>query len=82
MDKRVVIVLSDHGWTQAKIARRFKVTRTGVFHIVTRIKRLRGNLEGIRCEICRKRIEKKQYVEVEGTDSFLACDDCKEEMSA
>jgi len=79
MDKRVVIVLSDHGWTQAKIARRFKVSRTGVFHIIDQIRRLGGSKE-TRCEICKKKIEKKQYAEVEGTSPFLVCDDCKEEI--
>lgn len=78
MDKQVVIVLSNHGWSQAKIARRFKVSRTRIFYIVTQIKRL-GSKE-TRCEICGTKVYKQQHVKVEGTGPFLVCDGCKEEL--
>lgn len=80
MNKRVVIALADHGWSQAKIARRFKVSRARINQIVRQIKRTRINPEGIRCEICGKPIKKKQYMQVEEAGVFLICDNCKEKI--
>lgn len=77
MDKRTIIILADHGWSHAEIARRFNVSRARICQIV---KWLRDSLGITRCEICKTPIKKKQYVEIEGTTPFLVCDKCKKEL--
>ena len=60
MDKRMVALLFEHGWSQAKIARRFRVDRSLVCRFLNLIKRSKQ----IRCEVCGKLMGKKQYMKV------------------
>ena len=77
MDKGMVITLFDNGWSQAKIARRFKVSRARICQIINLTRKPKEDFEESKCEICGCSVKKKQYLKVEGSDPFLVCDKCK-----
>lgn len=82
IDKGVVIVLFDNGWSQTEIGRRFGVSRARVCQIVGNDKRYRNDAKKgkLLCEVCKGVIKKKQYAKVEGTKPFLVCEKCKEKL--
>lgn len=78
MNKAMVVFLSDQGWSQVKIARRFNVTRSRICQIVNHFKRLSGPPRGVECEICNKPIKKKHYIRIGEIEPILVCKKCME----
>ena len=77
IDKGVAVTMVEYGHSLTSVAKKFKVSIARIHQITAPFK---GKSKP-RCDICRKPIEKKQYIEVEGgLKPFLVCDDCKEEF--
>lgn len=76
VDKRLVYILYNKGWSKAKIAKRFNVHRSRISRIIgAKYKKLAERV--LSCEICREPIKKKRYLRVTGVSSFVVCKKCK-----
>jgi len=78
MNKGVVVFLAETGWSQAKIARKFGVSRNRICQIVNQFKKEMGG-----CEVCESKrdTERELRVCIDGV-VFLTCTSCQQKLSS
>lgn len=82
MNKGVVILLANCGWSLTLIAKKFKVSIARISQIVgeDRIMEKEINEGKLLCELCQTPIKVKQYVKIEGIAPFTVCSNCKTQL--
>jgi len=81
IDKGIVVMMVDRGRSLTSIAKKFNVSTTRIWKIVTEIKYYSKKEKEVRCDVCMGIIEKKVYVKIgDGLKKLIVCGDCKREI--
>ena len=81
MNKSVVCFLTEKGWSQSKIARKFNVDRSRICRIVNQVKKMKMGGLGLLCEVCNAPILRKKVIKLEKAEPLLVCSECEEQLS-
>jgi len=82
VNKGVVILLANCGWSLTLIAKRFKVSIARISQIVgeNRIMEKEINEGKLLCDLCQNPIKVKRCVKIKGVAPFTVCSKCREKL--
>jgi transcriptional regulator with XRE-family HTH domain len=76
---KIIVFLNKHGWSQARIAERFNVSRARICQIIA-IYKERNPQEDNGCEVCKKSLATKYEIKTKNNLIFVICEECNKKL--